>query len=191
LKNIILAFVFWGLTPILLIAHWNPISEFDRYKNLNTLENRLQEFADSDSALFFKVRQLQIINESRLKYKCEPVQLDILACRVANKMAKDAAEGGYVGHWNRAGEKPYQRWSFAGGKDHVAENAYGEWSSAKYKNNWFTIDSLMQAGHKAFITEKHPNDGHKQNILNKSIEFFIIWFHFCLRVTIEFHFKIK
>lgn len=145
----------------------NLATQFDYYQKLNAAETRLPEFTDDDSSLFLKVVQLQVINESRLKYKCEPVKLDILACRVANKMAKDAAEGGYVGHWNRAGEKPYHRWAFAGGKDHVAENAYGEWSSAKYKKNDFTIDSLMKAGHKAFITEKHPNDGHKQNIIYK------------------------
>ena len=158
-------------------------AQFEAYKVLNEQEKRLQAYADSDSALFYKVKQLQVINQSRLRYKCDEVGLDILACRVANKMAKDAAKGGYVGHWNRAGEKPYHRWAFAGGKDHVAENAYGEWSSAKYDKDWFTIDSLMQAGHKAFITEKKPADGHKQNIIFKphnyvGIGFYLVDRHF-------------
>ena len=56
------------------------------------------------------------------------VKLDILASRVANKMCREAAENNFIGHWNLAGEKPYHRYAFAGGYDHVSENAFGEWS---------------------------------------------------------------
>ena len=177
------AIFLYFLASNLLAQNSDLNAQFEYYKSLNSTEKRLIEFADNDSDLYLKVVQLQVINESRLKFRCSPVLLDILACRVANKMAKDAAEGNYVGHWNRAGEKPYHRWAFAGGKDHVAENAYGEWSSAKYAKNHFTIDSLMKAGHKAFITEKHPNDGHKQNIIYKphthvGLGFFLVDRHF-------------
>ena len=73
-----------------------------------------------------------VINASRKKFKAQPVKLDILASRVANKQCREAAENGYVSHWNLAGEKPYLRYAFAGGYDHISENAFGEWTSGDY-----------------------------------------------------------
>ena len=87
---------------------------------------------DNDEALKLKIDQLDFINKSRKRNNASPVKLDILASRVANKMAKEAAENEYLGHWNMAGEEPYLRYAFAGGYDHVSENAYGEWSSDNY-----------------------------------------------------------
>jgi hypothetical protein len=140
--------------------------------------------------------QLQIINESRTKFRREPVQLDILASRVANKQSKEASDNNYVGHWNMAGHKPYHRYAFAGGIDHVAENAYGEFhrgaefsvgfGSQEYKDSlereWEKKNALkgfrkientrecilfyMNKGHQEFMKEKAPADGHKQTILH-------------------------
>lgn len=75
---------------------------------------------------------LSYINRSRDRYKAQPLKLDILASRVANKQSKGAAEKGFSGHWNTAGEKPYHRYAFTGGVDHGAENAASYWSSVHY-----------------------------------------------------------
>ena len=166
-----------------------PDSVFNEYKILNDAELRLPEFKDSDDVLLWKLIQLQLINESRGKRKRQVVKLDILASRVANKMCLEASEEGFVGHWNTAGEKPYHRYAFAGGHDHVSENAYGEttktigfsigsaemadsleetlFDGIPYSNDSSSVLHYMKEGHDAFMSEKAPHDGHKQTVLGK------------------------
>jgi uncharacterized protein YkwD len=152
--------------------------DFDTYKKLNNSEHRLKEFKDSDESLKLKIAQLEIINSSRKKNNAPPVRLDILASRVANKMAKEAAENEFLGHWNMAGETPYVRYAFAGGNDHVTENAFGEWSSDNYNSSGQTIAAKMKSGHQQFMAEKPPADGHKVNVIAKSHNF--VGIGFCL-----------
>lgn len=151
--------------------------ELEKYLKQNDNETRLIEFKDSPDALKLKLIQLDIINKSRKKYNADPVKLDILASRVANKMSKEAAENNYTGHWNLAGEKPYHRYGMAGGYDHVSENAYAEWSSEKYQLSNEMISSLMKSGHASFISERAPNDGHKKTIIDKSHNYVGIGFY--------------
>lgn len=148
------------------------------YQKQNESEQRLVEFKDNDDALNLKITQLDIINNSRKKNNAPPVRLDILASRVANKMSSEAAENGYLGHWNLAGEEPYLRYAFAGGYDHVSENAYGEWASDNYNNSIPVIGSLMKSGHGKFMAERAPSNGHKKNITDKSHNF--VGIGFCL-----------
>lgn len=145
----------------------SEIKELDNYIKLNDSETRLIEYKDDVEALKLKLSQIDIINNSRKKFKAKPVKLDILASRVANKMCKEAAENDFIGHWNLAGEKPYHRYSFAGGYDHVSENAYGEWTTGTYSVTPSTITSMMKKGHSAFMAEKAPADGHKKTIIDK------------------------
>jgi hypothetical protein len=112
--------------------------------------------------------QLDVINSSRKKYKADIVKLDILASRVANKMSREAAVNNYLSHWNMAGEKPYHRYGFAGGYDHVSENAFGEWGGENYDSFFSAISEMMKKGHAGFMSERAPRDGHKKNIINKS-----------------------
>lgn len=145
----------------------NETGVLESIKKENEAEKRLMEFKDNDEALDLKVAQLDIINKSRKKYKAGPVRLDILASRVANKMCREAAENKYLGHWNMAGEEPYLRYAFAGGYDHISENAYGEWSSDNYYISSQTISSMMKTGHEKFMAERAPYDGHKKTIIDK------------------------
>lgn len=142
--------------------------DYDAYKKLNESEQRLKEFKDSDEILKLKIAQLEIINNSRRKHNAPPVKLDILASRVANKMAREAAENEYLGHWNMAGEEPYLRYAFAGGRDHVTENAFGQWSSENYDVYPPTIAAMMKSGHEKFMAERAPADGHKLNVIDKT-----------------------
>jgi uncharacterized protein YkwD len=143
-------------------------NEIARYKELNNKELRLSEFKDNDESLLLKIKQLEIINKSRTKFRGNPVKLDILASRVANKMCKEAAENKYVSHWNLAGEKPYHRFAFAGGMDHVSENASGQWTTGKYDISSSAISKMMASAHASFMAEKSPNDGHKRNVIEKT-----------------------
>jgi uncharacterized protein YkwD len=151
--------------------------DLEIYKKLNDSELRLKEFKDNDEDLKLKLEQLEIINKSRKKNNASPVKLDILASRVANRMCREAAENEYLGHWNLAGEEPYLRYAFAGGYDHVSENAYGEWSSDNYNVSSQEIGSKMKAGHEKFMAERSPNDGHKVNIIDRSHNFAGIGFY--------------
>jgi uncharacterized protein YkwD len=152
--------------------------DFAWYRSLNEQETRLSDYKDSDEALSMKLVQLGLINESRRKHGAAPVKLDILASRVANKQCLEAAENGYVSHWNLAGEKPYHRYAFAGGLDHVSENAYGEWTSGgKYEITNAIMAKMMKDGHGRFMKEKAPYDGHKKNIIDKAHNYIGIGFH--------------
>lgn len=151
----------------------------ENYRRLNGKETRLIDFKDDDEALNIKIAQLAIINKSRKKNNAPPVELDILASRVANKMAKEAAVNEYLGHWNMAGEEPYLRYAFAGGYDHVSENAFGEWSSDDYLNTPDEISRLMKSGHEKFMDERAPDNGHKINIIEKAHNF--VGIGYCLR----------
>lgn len=151
--------------------------DFNYYKQLNDRELRLQEYKDDDAGLRLKLDQLEVINASRKKYRAAPVKLDILASRVANKQCREAAENKYVSHWNLNGEKPYHRYAFAGGYDHVSENAFGEWTDGKYERSQSLISEMMNTGHQGFMKERAPNDGHKKNIIEKAHNFVGIGFY--------------
>jgi uncharacterized protein YkwD len=152
--------------------------DFEWYRSLNEQETRLSDFKDTDEALSLKLVQLAVINESRKKHGAGPVKLDILASRVANKQCREAAENGFVSHWNLSGEKPYHRYAFAGGLDHVSENAYGEWTSGgKYEISSAVIAQMMKEGHGRFMKEKAPYDGHKKTIIDKAHNYIGIGFH--------------
>jgi uncharacterized protein YkwD len=146
-------------------------SELEKYKKLNDSEKRLTEFKDDEEALKLKLMQLDVINISRKRNKAGPLKFDILASRVANRMCREAVENNYLGHWDLAGEKPYHRYAFAGGYDHVSENAYGKWSSASFTLSASNISSMMREGHDSFMAEKAPYDGHKKNIINRTHNF--------------------
>lgn len=152
-------------------------SGFDYYKQLNDKELRLAEYKDDDEALRIKLIQLGVINRSRQKFKAAPVQLDILSSRVANKMCREAAENKYISHWNLDGEKPYLRYAFAGGNDHISENAYGEWSSLKYDRSVSAVSRMMLKGHGTFMAERAPADGHKKTVIDRSHNFVGIGFY--------------
>jgi hypothetical protein len=143
-------------------------SDLIEYMKLNDAEKRLAEYKDDEKALELKLGQVDVINKSRRRSGAGEVKLDILSSRVGNKMCREAAENEYLSHWNLAGEKPYQRYAFAGGDDHVSENAFGEWTTGAYEISPGTIEGMMKKGHSTFMSEKAPNDGHKKTITDKN-----------------------
>lgn len=155
----------------LFVAHGQQL-DFDAYKKLNDAETRLMEFADSDSVLKIKLQQLEIINHSRIKHKVSVLRLDILACRVANKQAKESAENRYLSHWNLAGQLPFERYAEAGGTDHVVENAFSSWGNDFEEKPSLAIAlEEMQKGHGDFMAERYPNDGHKKTVIEPEHNF--------------------
>ena len=147
----------------MLLAQWKVSVT---YKALNDAESRYIEYKDSDEMLEIKLIQLDYINASRARYNAPPVKLDILASRVANRMCQEACIENFMGHWNTRGEKPYHRYAFAGGLDHVSENASAKWSSAAFNQSLNTQSVFMKEAHNAFMAETAPYDGHKQTCIN-------------------------
>jgi hypothetical protein len=176
------AFILLGLFGKGVSAQIRPSdldSLFNYYKALNDAEDREIDFKDSDTTLRLKIIQLGVINASRMKHRRLPVKLDILASRVANKMCAESAENKYVGHWNMSGEKPYHRYGFAGGLDHVAENASGRMALGNYRiqiSDSFKLYNMKYL-HSLFMKEKAPHDGHKKNCLEKTHNYVGIGFY--------------
>jgi hypothetical protein len=139
--------------------------KFAYYQVLNNKEHRLGTYRDDDLMLLSKIILLQRINESREKYHVPSLKLDILASRVANKMSRESCDNGYYGHWNLAGERPYHRYAFAGGTDHLSENASALITTGRISPDFDDIVKLMENAHSGFMEEKAPDDGHKQTVI--------------------------
>ena len=119
-------------------------------------------FNDDDLSLA-RQRLLDLVNAERSTAGLSALELDDLACKVANDHARDMAANHFLSHWGSDGRKPYQRYSFAGGINAIQENV----SSAD------NILSLTPGGgigdlvdmHTTMHDEKPLNDGHRQAML--------------------------
>ena len=139
---------------------------WESLKLKNAKESRLIEFKDNDEQLLAKLVLLALINKHRKKHHKQPVELDIHACRSANKTAQDAALNKYIGHWDSQGKKPYHRYALDGGDAHVSENASGVESTDFFKQDIDEMISLMKENHMLMYNERPPLDGHRLNILD-------------------------
>ncbi len=119
-------------------------------------------FSEDDIAAA-REQLLTQVNAERASAGLSLLELDNLACKVANEHARDMVGGEFLSHWGSDGRKPYHRYSFAGGTDALQENV----SSAD------NIQSATRAGvlkdlyemHQSMIDEAPPNDGHRKTIL--------------------------
>ncbi len=139
---------------------------WDSYKLKNAKESRLIEYKDNDEELLAKLVLLELINKHRKKHHKQLVELDIHACRSANKTAQDATLNKYMGHWDSQGKKPYHRYALDGGEAHVSENASGVESTDFFKQDIDEMISLMKENHMLMYNERPPFDGHRVNILD-------------------------
>ena len=139
---------------------------WDSIKLKNAKESRLTEYKDNDEQLLAKLVLLELINKHRVKHHKQAVELDIHACRSANKTAQDAALNKYIGHWDSQGKKPYHRFALDGGDAHVSENASGVESTDFFKQDIDEMISLMKENHMLMYNERPPFDGHRLNILD-------------------------
>jgi uncharacterized protein YkwD len=106
---------------------------------------------------------LAMVNRERVQNGQSRLELDDLASRVATNQARDMVDALYLSHWNRDGQKPYQRYSFAGGTEANQENAarLDDVSTDSPQE----IDVSVIDLHKSMIDELPPDDGHRQTIL--------------------------
>lgn len=111
-----------------------------------------------------KHRLVEEINKSRAEAKLPPVSYAEDLSRVADEHCREMVREGYVSHWNRAGLKPYMRYTLAGITDATEENVWSLWKTdldTSPEGLWREI----LAGHRSFLAEQPPNDGHRRSVL--------------------------
>jgi uncharacterized protein YkwD len=119
-------------------------------------------FSEDDLPLA-RNRLLDLVNTERSQAGLSSLELDDLACKVANDHARDMATGRFLSHWGSDGRKPYQRYSFAGGIDAIQENVSSADNILSLTPNGVAGDLLDM--HTTMHGERPPNDGHRQAIL--------------------------
>ncbi len=111
---------------------------------------------------------LELVNRDRQSQGLAPVALDHgFAMRAAQTHAEDMAKNGYLGHWGTDGSVPEQRFTEAGGRDMVMENASCFTDEAKRAlDPDARIDAAnVEQTEDMFFHEQPPHDGHRKNIL--------------------------
>ncbi|CAN2039258.1 putative SCP domain-containing protein [Candidatus Magnetomoraceae bacterium gMMP-15] len=141
-------------------------SELNRLLMENDEISVLVDYKDSPEIIKLKLKNLQKINKSRKIYGLRLLRFDILASRVSNKHCLEMLKYDYLGHQNKDGFKPYHRYAFAGGTDHVGENLYSQKiTGASFSTDRQSILEKMSKGHNEFMAENPPYDGHKKEII--------------------------
>jgi len=115
--------------------------------------------------LEYRLRLVEVINRDRSAAGLSAVEFSADLSRAADAHCLEMLREDYTSHWNRDGWKPYLRYAAAGIRDATAENI------ASFGQNDFPADleatwGEMLAGHRRFMAEKPPSDGHRQNVLN-------------------------
>ncbi|MBI2578121.1 MAG: CAP domain-containing protein [Candidatus Aenigmarchaeota archaeon] len=111
---------------------------------------------------------LQLINEDRTQNGLKPVALG--NNNAAQQHAEDMIENRFLSHWGSDGSKPYMRYTKAGGKGSIAENAAFS-GFFYYEPNAVTIDpkeSIETHEYQMVNDDADSNWGHRDNILDKN-----------------------
>ena len=103
-KKLSLAFFLFAISIFNGYSVYGQINEeynisnevWNSYKLKNDKESRLIEYKDNNEELLAKLVLLDLINKHRKKHHKQLVELDIHACRSANKTAQDAALNKYT-----------------------------------------------------------------------------------------------
>jgi uncharacterized protein YkwD len=110
-----------------------------------------------------RAQLLDLVNAERSLAALAPLELDELACRVADQHALDMAKGEFLSHWGSDGLKPYHRYSFAGGSDAIQENVSQAENIASVTPKGVNGD--LRDMHMLMHAETPPRDGHRRAIL--------------------------
>ena len=152
-------------------------SSYAAYEHLTDPQYQSQEQRELLEQNDARNYMLSLINRDRASVAAPPVVLDEIGTRAGQIHSDEMAVNGYLSHWTMDGRKPDQRYTDAGGKDAVAENAFvnleGDAAEESKTPNKLELHSA-QVFHRyeldqiesSFFNEKPPNDGHRQNIID-------------------------
>lgn len=109
-------------------------------------------------------RLVEMINADRAAAGLAPVEYSEELSRAADAHCREMLASGFTSHWNRDGWKPYLRYAAAGIRDNTSENIHSMWTTD------FREDKLwdyVAEGHRGFMAEKPPDDGHRRSVLGE------------------------
>ena len=108
---------------------------------------------------------VEFINQDREKASAQPVVYSEPLSLLADEHCREMLREGYTSHWNRAGWKPYMRYSQGGVTDHTSENI-ASMNSTGFEVSFDSVKAELTARHESLIGEEPPYDQHRQNILD-------------------------
>lgn len=117
-----------------------------------------------DAARILKQRLVERINADRKQAKLPPLLIFDELSRLADEHCREMMDAGYVSHWNRAGQKSYQRYAAAGIIDHVAERI-GRIKESKVMPLLDTVEARLFKIHDNFALEQAPSSSPKWTLL--------------------------
>jgi uncharacterized protein YkwD len=112
---------------------------------------------------------LALVNRDRAEEGLDPVEYDQTAERAAQRHVEDMTRQGYTGHWATDGSVPEQRYTEAGGKHLVQENAacFSDATLRELDPSPTFLAADLEEIQGRFMDEVPPADGHRRNILKK------------------------
>ena len=108
---------------------------------------------------------VEFINQDRKKASAPPVAYSESLSLLADQHCREMLREGYTSHWNRAGWKPYMRYSQGGITDHTSENI-SSMNSTRFEVSFDSVKAELTARHEGLIGEEPPYDSHRRNILD-------------------------
>ena len=108
---------------------------------------------------------VEFINQDRKKASAPPVAYSESLSLLADQHCWEMLREGYASHWNRAGWKPYMRYSQSGITDHTSENI-SSMNSTRFEVSFDSVKAELTARHEGLIGEQPPYDSHRRNILD-------------------------
>jgi hypothetical protein len=112
-----------------------------------------------------KLRLVEEINHDRRAGGLRPVEFSDELSMAADAHCREMLNENYTSHWNRAGWKPYMRYSAAGVRDFTEENIFSLWRT-NLDTSEASLWKEMLGGHRGFLTERPPYDGHRRSLLS-------------------------
>jgi uncharacterized protein YkwD len=115
---------------------------------------------------------LELINRARADNGLGELSWDPVAARAGQRHAADMASRGFTAHWGSDGSVPEQRYSEAGGRHLVRENAacFFDGQARELEANARYASAELEKIHFAFLSEQPPEDGHRKNLLDPAQE---------------------
>lgn len=108
---------------------------------------------------------VEFINQDREKASAQPVVYSEPLSLLADEHCREMLREGYTSHWNRAGWKPYMRYSQGGFTDHTSENI-ASMNSTGFEVSFDSVKAELTARHESLVGEEPPYDQHRRNILD-------------------------